>query len=603
MNPSAHASQSLFWSQLFSGPTPPESLGLALKADIVPQSLVDEYGKEWLEAWLSSFSERMTAERNPRHRPWHRAQQAGTYSRWQLTPEEMAPRRKDLGSEDPDAGLVSVLEGFHARGLDLCLPLKTLKDLGGDVVGACVALNLPAGIDFLATLPDNVRPRAEDLNGRSTPFPVHKERIELPWLHAAALGWQDGLLESLLDYGLDPNTRDRKGQTALFYARSPAAVRALLEAGADPTLEDHQKKTAPMAWDLAREDTFIARIKSKDLQDTLAKAGVKVALDSSKAVLHVAKGPHISNGVEEWAGKLPDTGRPLHEARLDPGGAWRGEWSPASWLGLQVLRDEVGPYHHHIPYLLERDDFLSPVDYSPRAKMSERGLLGLALAYLSADPRLPYADPRNGLHQKIWARLGKEWFWSKQWQEPIQATSAYLLGLKSTPESIRLAINRAWMSEIGRLDDTKDPSLPARTAWDLRLKGAVRLDTGDLWGQLSWNLPAQDLPFYCLMQLADAREKGRRESRGDDPDSFSVVYGGEGGGAWRGLEGHFSRGGEMSFKDCPGAVRKTVNEVIEWLIEGEVDFSKHTPLLEAGMNEALPKAGANAKGPKAKGRL
>lgn len=594
MNTPTLSAQSLFWSQLFSGPTPAESLGLALKEDIVSGELLDLHGGEWLEAWISGLAERMEASRDLTHRPWRRAQGVGSYSQRQLLPNEMAPRLEEMDLEHPDAGILSVLEGFHRRGVSPFGKLKTLKHLGEDALAACVALNLPAGIDLLGSL--SGAPSPADLDRRQTPHPVHKERIALPWLHAAALGWQDTLLQALLDYGLDPNIRDRKGQTALFHARTPTAVKALLKAGADPSAKDNIQNTAPMAWGVAREESFVANISLEALRKTMGEAGASEGLDNSKAVLYVAAPPTHPEGVKRWIESFPKTSGELHEARMDPGGAWRGSWSPAGWLGLQTLRGEIWPHTSHVPYLLGREDFLSPVDYSPRGKLTERGLLGLALASL-ADEKTFRDNSTQEIRQAVWARFGKDWFWSDEWQPAILATSTSLVSLKSTPMGVREHVEKAWLGELYRVEDRAERT--AR-AWELRAHGAVRFESTE-WSHMIVEAPASALPFFALACLGDVMEKQRRENGSDLGSLYSLVSYGAGNIAWKALEDHFSKGGGFDLEACPTSLRPFVESTIEQLSSSDLDLSRVTPLLEARMEREIPQA--TARCPKGKGRL
>lgn len=92
--------------------------------------------------------------------------------------------------------------------------------------------------------------------------PKHRRTFEKLLRLAAARG-DDDLVAERLGWGIDPNARSEKGRTALVVnVRSScpnvATVRALLNAGADPTLTDEAGLTA---LDYARRK--LARILAK----------------------------------------------------------------------------------------------------------------------------------------------------------------------------------------------------------------------------------------------------------------------------------------------------------------------------------------------------
>ncbi len=61
----------------------------------------------------------------------------------------------------------------------------------------------------------------------------------IPNLHRAARWGQAQLVQMLLENGINPNTQDIMGRTALHHgAYYPAVVRVLLEYGANPTITD-----------------------------------------------------------------------------------------------------------------------------------------------------------------------------------------------------------------------------------------------------------------------------------------------------------------------------------------------------------------------------
>jgi hypothetical protein len=84
------------------------------------------------------------------------------------------------------------------------------------------------------------------------PFDVHDPKVKRTFeklLRLAASRGDADLVEERLGWGIDPNAATPKGRTALIanvagFCPSAATVRALLKAGADPSLTDHHGLTA-----------------------------------------------------------------------------------------------------------------------------------------------------------------------------------------------------------------------------------------------------------------------------------------------------------------------------------------------------------------------
>ena len=235
-----------FWSQAFAGGTPPSALALALEHGLVPADLVASHKGTWLSSWLKGQYDRMTDAYDLEHRPWRQFGGAGRQARDQM---ELPPRLTETTADLRSVGMADLFLALGEAGLGWNDPLPSPVEWGPTPHSAAMAKNLPVVFDALAKLPS--RPQASELDAELTPIPVLGERYRLPWLHAAARAWQDSLLEALLDYGLNPNQVDAKGQTALFHARTHRAVKALLAAGANPSVLDKDGRNAIQAcWSL-----------------------------------------------------------------------------------------------------------------------------------------------------------------------------------------------------------------------------------------------------------------------------------------------------------------------------------------------------------------
>ena len=513
----------VFWAQAFGGATPPSALGLALKEGLVPQEDLDTHGHAWFSAWLAGAETRFHTVHHASHRPWRQACGAGRDSHKQIPDVDMPPRLLELDTDHADAGLVAVFEGFLGRGVDAFGPLLGQSHLGSDGVGAAVALNFPAVIDLLAR--QTHRPSPAELDARITPGPAMGERLALPWLHTAALGWQDTLLEALLDYGLNPNQTDAKGQTPFFHARTSRSVRALMDAGVDPLAQDKRGRTAFEHWEQMRGG-FPWGHSAKTLMQAVGEAGHSPAARSSAVVLYAAKSPVHRASLPQWLENFPPLEGPLHAARTNPGGMWKGEWSPAAWLGLNAIQNTIAP-HHQVPLLLERDDFFAPDNPSPqgpKGKLTEKGLFGLALALWLGHRKLspPTDDPSHMAHtgalidQHLVDRWGADWFWKSPWAPAIQQTSKTLLDNKATSQQLRNGIQLAWLDQFQRARLFPQSLGPA--LWIAREKGGVRFEN-DNWPVLFSTLPPPLRSTFLLFQVGDMLDQERRRA-GAEP--FSV---------------------------------------------------------------------------------
>lgn len=111
----------------------------------------------------------------------------------------------------------------------------------------------------------------------------------------------DGMVGELCRAGADPNARDRRGRTALFYAadsaRSPAVLQKLLECGADATIID----------DSGRGALSVARDRaSGDLLKKAAPAHAKGLANSRKELVAAAASGNVAALTE-----IADTGIPI----------------------------------------------------------------------------------------------------------------------------------------------------------------------------------------------------------------------------------------------------------------------------------------------------
>lgn len=594
-----------FWSHAFAGATPPVALGVALNEGILDRRAFEDHGNEWVHAWLQGTVARMTDAYDLRHRPWRAFGGAG---RSQHMPMERAPRLADLApgvyvDHATDAGLLSVFQGFHHLGWNLDAPLvgiewaRTLRE-------AAVALHLPCALDWMASLDDGLR-RA--LATGLAPPGLLSERSALPWLHAAARAWHESTVAALLDAGADPDQRDIKGQTALFHARTERTVQRLLDAGADPMIEDQHGRTALQAWGQVKD--FPWGVDAKKLSALAQKVTpVSAAAAAGQAVLYVADAKGVPfnptpEAMATWAARIPDVGGPLHTARMNPGGSWKGEWSPAAWLGLGLLRTEVGTARH-LPALLARPDFLSPDPVYPKGKLSERGLMGLALLEIIANaPAHKPHEKASGFEHERWAvahaasaTLGDDWARKPEWQGPMRETTRALLAPKGTSMTVREAVQGAWRRGFERhLVAGKDDA--ASALWEARAQGGLRFEHRD-WRQVFARLPDGLEATFLLLALADGAAAHVRERSWQSADEARLDYFAYGDGAQ-----DATRLARL-WKERPGLPR--LSPALDADLEDAITLALDVPMLAQGcadlrarrLDQALPAAPARGRGPR-----
>ena len=526
-----------FWSQAFAGATPPSALGLALKEGLVPADEAQEHGPRWASSWLSGMVGRMTDAYDLVHRPWRQFGGAGRNQHHQMT-DELPARMRDVKSGSLEAGLLSVFQGLVQHGVTLHQPVEAITGTtwANSLLEAAVAMNVPSVIDWAAALPD--KKPAGELDAMLAPLGTLGERQELPWLHAAALAWQDTLLESLIDYGLDVNQTTRQGQTPLFFARTERAVRALIAAGANPLHQDKHGRTALQNWEQVKDFPWGAD--AKKLSAAVGEVGQSQEVVASKAVLYVGKSPFSGEPktLEKWWKEMPPLEGPIHAARMNPGGTWKGQWSPAAWLGLQALQGNLY-YSFQVPSLLDRPDFLSPEQVLPKGKLSERGMLGLGLLkVLGKYPK--HRVEASEIHSqkgnqwvlacKVEEVLGENWLEKPEWLEPIYSTSKALLDVKSTPTAVRESVNEAWENRFSRIPSNA-PGL-GQALWEARVKGSVQFTHWETWQpRFSALSPGLSATFF-LLATHDLLEKALRENTHADAE-YALEYGRDIKPAWR----------------------------------------------------------------------
>lgn len=554
-----------FWTQAFAGATPPSALGLALKEGLVPASEVATHGEEWASSWLSGMVNRMTDAYDLAHRPWRQFGGAGRSQQHQMT-DELPLRLNDVKAGTVDAGLLSVFQGFVQHGVTLNQPVEAITGAttwAHSLLEAAVAMNVPSVIDWAATLPD--KKTAKELDAMTAPLGTMGERNELPWLHVAALGWQDTLLEAMIDYGLDPNQPNRQGQTPLFFARTERAVKSLVAAGANPLHQDKHGRTAIQHWEQVKD--FPWPSDAKKLALVVGDAAQSSEVVSSKAVLYIGKGPYSGDPatLKKWWDEMPVVEGPLHAARMNPGGTWKGQWSPAAWVGLQGLQGNLY-YSYHLASLLDRPDFLSPEPVVPKGKLSERGLLGLGLLkVLDKYPKQkPSEHDRQGHQGNLWNLackveevLGENWLERPEWLEPIYQTSKALLDVKATPNAVREYVNEAWCHRFSRISQ-RDAN-QGQALWDARVKGSVQFNHWETWSPRFSALSPGLAATFFLLATHDLLEKEIRE-RPHSSVNDVIEYGRDIKTAWRQTIEHFKK--SDGFETLSPDLDKTIEAII-----------------------------------------
>lgn len=485
---------------------------MALQNGLIARADFEQHAPVWLSTWLSGTVERLTDTYDLIHRPWRQFCGAGRNSQNQQA-ESLPVRLSGIQEGKEEAGLLATFQGFVLNGWPVERPVNDLY-WANTLLEAAVGMNVPSVIDWIKQQPN--APSAKALDKQWSPVGILGERQRLPWLHMAALAWQDTLLEALLDYGLDPNHVTEKGETPLFFARTERSVKALLAAGANPAHTDNLGRTIALQWEKAQ---FPGNTDAKKLGKLLGEHVKDPSVVSLQVLTHLEQGPLTCTrqALDHWLAKMPSFQGPLHQARHNPGGIWKGDWSPAAWVGLKAVYGDMF-YSYHLAYLLGRDDFLSPTDYAPKGKLTERGLLGLGLLEVIGEYPLhkPNDDedrqPRWFVADAADRHLGENWFDDPAWRDPMFQTSKALLGVKSTPKDVRLYVNEAWRNRFTR--QIKSDQV-AQRLWEAKDKAGVQFISAKTWDELfQKNVPLSQQAVFFLLRAEDLLDKAMMENKG-----------------------------------------------------------------------------------------
>lgn len=158
--------------------------------------------------------------------------------------------------------------------------------------------------------------------------------------------------------GADMNVRNGKKQTPLFLAITPAAVSALLSAGADPEAKDQFGLTAALTWGIGSGDRYRATLSSERLP---AMAAALRAGDSAEARRDQAQ----ADAIVRWAESYPSPGSPFPGlGRSTPLSHVPAPWTSAKALGLGAIlgwcsngyANDVKTYEHLKPWIAQAQD-------------------------------------------------------------------------------------------------------------------------------------------------------------------------------------------------------------------------------------------------------
>lgn len=121
----------------------------------------------------------------------------------------------------------------------------------------------PIDMALMANAPQLVRAWAPKVDWQT------RRMDGLGWLAASARAGNADMIRTLVDIGGEVNYQDEAGNSALFYASTKDAVLALLAAGADGALRNHQGVDAASYWKGARN---LRGAKLEELERALGKA-------------------------------------------------------------------------------------------------------------------------------------------------------------------------------------------------------------------------------------------------------------------------------------------------------------------------------------------
>ena len=255
-----------------------------------------------------------------------------------------------------------------------------------------------------------------------------------------------------------------------------------------------------------------------------------VAPWEAAVILEIGQPVATSSNVKKWTKRFD---RPLCEARWCSTGrvlATEVSWSPAAWLGLKgLLGGKIYYQLAHLPHLLNRPDFLNPKDIPIEGGISERGLLGLALAkWLGSRKEQnafgdftstvnPHPKEReaavNGIEQWLTERWGNDWFAHEDWFGPIHQTGQALQETKVIGEEVdtlQRGIADGWVEIFRHWSRSLKPDALGPALWQARVTGGMRLQTAG-WEQVLTPVPFGPLRNGLLLAwVVDQLEESAR---------------------------------------------------------------------------------------------
>lgn len=366
-----------FWFEVFKATTPPGVLMQALRDGLVPDPNQVRHGVTLLTSYLRSHHGRPFCDA-----PWYQGMRdKGDPSLWESVAVENATPS-------------TVAAALIAMGADPYAMSKEDSVYGVDAFGAATALGLSDWLSHTVSLLPPSLLALERWNQSSSPVCLPSESTPLPWLNAWAQAGNVNMLSALVGMGLNPDGRDFKDRTALFFVSTPAEVQVLVDAGADREPLDKAGQSPQRLWDNkdpqhVQQVSALLKQSGQETEKALQAAAIARMRDHlSFRMKHISR-EQISSPkntlVKDWLAMLEVSMAPVHTWRLPvTKGQIKGEWSLMGTLSMCSLLQQNGLSTFGWETLLARQDILTPDNHCARKGLSEKGVLALAL-WLQAD--------------------------------------------------------------------------------------------------------------------------------------------------------------------------------------------------------------------------
>ncbi len=420
-----------FWTQLFSGDTPPALLTQAL--DELPSAGDGDLGQGFhaLSTWLAGWASRQHDEGTKRDRaagfrkPSHE-------SAWAWRIPFVDKQCNALLSPDEMAFVDACLD----RGL---YSGQKLPGIPCDAIELAFRRGVPNLFQALVLAPN--APSVESLARRQVDGPNGEA---VPWLVWAARHGDGRFVSALLAKGLDPQASTAHGETALFDCKTAQAVDALLKAGCPFEQLSNSNRSVLAHWFSPSGGLYGHQASAIEAPEgRLAELGLGLS--------RFAPVPSNFSDAQKMAQGFIDVGWVLPKVEVTEGGK---AWPLSTFLARKALMPETR-VQQLLPliHVAARQGFLADSAVATQRGWPDRGWIALALFHRLTTDWAP--DEPAGWWNRVSPVVGKGFeLGTDWWFDPAVLADALLVTQKlklSKNRSRQGPVNQAWGAWLGRV--------------------------------------------------------------------------------------------------------------------------------------------------------